>query len=68
MLPDYKNRLGLRAREEWRIVRKISLGMIIAIVLQTVTAVWWAAKLDMRVKVQAQWIQQNTHLSELVFR
>ena len=63
-----KEQFDIRPRDDWRISRKISVGMIGAMLLQSLTAIWWAAKLDTRVMVQEQWIKQNTHLSELVFR
>jgi hypothetical protein len=43
-------------------------GIIIAIILQTLTAIWWAAKLDSRVVMQEDWFQKNQHLAEKVFR
>ena len=52
----------------WQLERKIPLGIIIAILLQTLTAIWWAAKLDSRVVMQEDWFQKNQHLAEKVFR
>lgn len=52
----------------WQLERKIPLGIIIAIILQTLTAIWWAAKLDSRVVMQEDWFQKNQHLAEKVFR
>lgn len=52
----------------WQLERKIPLGIIIAIILQTLTAIWWAAKLDSRVVMQEEWFQKNQHLAEKVFR
>lgn len=63
-----KEQFDIRPHDDWRISRKISVGMIVAMLLQSLTAIWWAAKLDTSVMVQEQWIKQNTHLSELVFR
>ena len=54
--------------EDWRISSKIPVGMIVAMLLQSLATIWWAAQIDTRVMVQEQWIKQNTHLSELVFR
>ena len=53
---------------KWQLERKIPLGIIIAILLQTLTAIWWAAKLDTRVVMQEEWFQKNQHLAEKVFR
>ena len=64
-----KDYLNIDTRDQsWQISRKISMGIIVAILLQSLTAIWWAAKLDTRVMVQEQWVRQNTHLSEMVFR
>lgn len=64
-----KDYLNVDTRDQgWQISRKISMGIIVAILLQSLTAIWWAAKLDTRVMVQEQWVRQNTHLSEMVFR
>jgi hypothetical protein len=64
-----KNNFDMAPRgDSWQISRKISMGIIVAILLQSLTAIWWAAKLDTRVMVQEQWVRQNTHLSEIVFR
>ena len=52
----------------WQLERKIPLGIIIAIILQTLTAIWWAAKLDSRVVMQEEWFQKNQQLAEKVFR
>ena len=52
----------------WQLERKIPLGIIIAIILQTLTAIWWAAKLDTRVVMQEEWFQKNQQLAEKVFR
>lgn len=43
-------------------------GVIIAIVLQTLTAIWWAAKLESRVIMHEEWLQKNYHVAEKVFR
>lgn len=55
-------------QNRWQLERKIPLGIIIAIILQTLTAIWWAAKLDSRVVMQENWFQKNQHLAEKVFR
>lgn len=53
---------------KWQLEKRIPLGIIIAILLQTLTAIWWAAKLDSRVVMQEEWFQKNQHLAEKVFR
>ena len=64
MTNNLKN-VGLR---KWSIDRKIPLGIVTALVIQTVTVIWWAAKLDSRVVMQEEWFQKNQHLAEKVFR
>ncbi len=60
------NKMNILTR--WQLERKIPLGIIIAIILQTLTAIWWAAKLDTRVVMQEEWFQKNQQLAEKVFR
>ncbi len=48
--------------------RNIPISIILAMALQTITVVWWAAKLDNRVLAQEQWIQHHEYLAEKVFR
>ena len=38
----------------WRVDRKVPIGIVIAMILQTLTAIWWAAKLDTRVVMVAK--------------
>ena len=51
----------------WRVDRKIPLGIVIAMILQTLTAIWWAAKLETRVVMQEEWFQKNQQLAEKSF-
>jgi hypothetical protein len=60
------NKTNMRALWEWD--RKIPIGLVVAMILQTLTAIWWAAKLDSRVVMQEEWFQKNQHLAEKVFR
>ena len=60
------NKTNMRALWEWD--RKIPIGLVVAMILQTLTAIWWAAKLDSRVVMQEDWFQKNQHLAEKVFR
>ena len=53
---------------KWRVDRKVPIGIVIAMILQTLTAIWWAAKLDTRVVMQEEWFQKNQQLAEKVFR
>ena len=53
---------------KWQWDRKIPIGLVVAMILQTLTAIWWAAKLDTRVVMQEEWFQKNQHLAEKVFR
>jgi len=34
---------------KWQWDRKVPIGLVVAMILQTLTAIWWAAKLDTRV-------------------
>lgn len=43
-------------------------ALIIAFVAQTLTAIWWIAKLDAQVFAQEQWINQHHNLSDTVCR
>lgn len=60
------NKTNMRALWEWD--RKIPIGLVVAMILQTLTAIWWAAKLDSRVVMQEEWFQKNQQLAEKVFR
>jgi hypothetical protein len=53
---------------KWQWDRKIPIGLLVAMILQTLTAIWWAAKLDTRVVMQEEWFQKNQQLAEKVFR
>jgi hypothetical protein len=52
----------------WQLERKIPLGIIIAIMVQSVAAIWWAAKIDARVVMQEEWFQKSQDLAEKVSR
>ena len=43
-------------------------ALIIALVVQALTAIWWIAKLDAQVSVQGLWIDQHHNLSDMVCR
>ena len=60
------NKTNMLMKWEWD--RKIPIGLVVAMILQTLTAIWWAAKLDSRVVMQEEWFQKNQHLAEKVFR
>ncbi len=60
------NKTNMRALWEWD--RKIPIGLVVAMILQTLAAIWWAAKLDSRVVMQEEWFQKNQQLAEKVFR
>lgn len=47
---------------------KIPITVIITITLQTVAAIWWLAKLDLRVHMHDKLIEQNSRLKEIVYR
>nr|WP_155371758.1 hypothetical protein [Orientia tsutsugamushi] len=52
----------------WHIDRKVPPGIVIAMILQTLTAIWWAAKLDIQLVMQEELLQKNQQLAEKVFR
>lgn len=60
------NKTNMLTKWEWD--RKIPIGLVVAMILQTLTAIWWAAKLDSRVVMQEEWFQKNQQLAEKVFR
>ncbi len=60
------NKTNMLMKWEWD--RKIPIGLVVAMILQTLTAIWWAAKLDSRVVMQEEWFQKNQQLAEKVFR
>ncbi|WP_371254052.1 hypothetical protein [Orientia tsutsugamushi] len=60
------NKTNMWALWEWDC--KIPIGLVVAMILQTLTAIWWAAKLDSRVVMQEEWFQKNQQLAEKVFR
>ena len=60
------NKTNMLTKWEWD--RKVPIGLVVAMILQTLTAIWWAAKLDSRVVMQEEWFQKNQHLAEKVFR
>jgi len=53
---------------KWQFDKKIPIGILVAMILQTLTAIWWVAKLDSRVLVHETWIEDNKDLAEKVFR
>jgi hypothetical protein len=60
------NKTNMLTRWQWD--RKVPIGLVVAMILQTLTAIWWAAKLDSRVVMQEEWFQKNQQLAEKVFR
>lgn len=60
------NKTNMITKWEWD--RKVPIGLVLAMILQTLTAIWWAAKLDSRVVMQEEWFQKNQQLAEKVFR
>lgn len=60
------NKTIMRTLWEWD--RKIPIGLVVAMVLQTLTDIWWAANLDSRVVMQEEWFKKNQHLADKVFR
>ncbi|MGL9779086.1 MAG: hypothetical protein ACR5K5_02320 [Wolbachia sp.] len=48
--------------------QKIPIAVIITMLIQTVAAIWWLAKLDLRVHMHDKFIEQNQGLIEVVYR
>lgn len=48
--------------------QKIPLAVIITMIIQTVAAIWWLAKLDLRVHMHDKFVEQNQGLIEIVYR
>ncbi|GHM58172.1 MAG: hypothetical protein sL5_06190 [Candidatus Mesenet longicola] len=51
-----------------QITGKLPIGVIVTLIIQTVTAVWWLARLDMKVHSHDQLIEHNNQLVETVYR
>ncbi|XGA08902.1 MAG: hypothetical protein U0X86_001240 [Wolbachia endosymbiont of Xenopsylla cheopis] len=47
---------------------KLPMGVIVTLIIQTVTAVWWLARLDMKVHSHDKLIEHNNQLVETVYR
>ena len=45
--------------EPWHLKREIPIALILAIVIQTVGMIWWAAQLDGRVTAVEGWVNEN---------
>ncbi len=48
--------------------QKIPLAVIVTMLIQTIAAIWWLAKLDLRVHMHDKFIEQNQGLIEIVYR
>ncbi|WP_264735349.1 hypothetical protein [Wolbachia endosymbiont (group A) of Rhinocyllus conicus] len=48
--------------------QKIPIAVIITMLIQTVAAIWWLAKLDLRVHIHEKLIEQNNGLTVTVYR
>ncbi|MDR1139094.1 MAG: hypothetical protein LBJ80_00470 [Rickettsiales bacterium] len=48
--------------------QKIPIAVIVTMVIQTVAAIWWLAKLDLRVHMHEKLIEQNNGLTITVYR
>lgn len=47
--------------------QKIPPAVIITMVIQTIAAIWWLAKLDLRVHMHDKFIEQNNGLAVTVY-
>lgn len=45
-------------RELWKLDRKIPIGVVAVVLLQTLTAIWWIAKLDSQIIMHHEWLKQ----------
>ncbi|WP_019236477.1 MULTISPECIES: hypothetical protein [Wolbachia] len=48
--------------------QKIPIAVIVTMLIQTVAAIWWLAKLDLRVHIHEKLIEQNNGLTVTVYR
>lgn len=48
--------------------QKIPITVIATMVIQTVAAIWWLAKLDLRVHMHDKFVEQNNGLTVTVYR
>ncbi|WP_265045211.1 MULTISPECIES: hypothetical protein [unclassified Wolbachia] len=48
--------------------QKIPIAVILTMLIQTVAAIWWLAKLDLRVHMHDKFIEQNNGLTFTVYR
>ncbi|MDG7057415.1 MAG: hypothetical protein LKM43_04700 [Wolbachia endosymbiont of Penenirmus auritus] len=48
--------------------QKIPIAVIITMIIQSVAAIWWLAKLDLRVHMHEKLIEQNNGLTVTVYR
>ncbi|UPA54459.1 hypothetical protein [Wolbachia endosymbiont (group A) of Pogonocherus hispidulus] len=48
--------------------QKIPIAVIVTMLIQTVAAIWWLAKLDLRVHMHDKFVEQNQGLIEIVYR
>ncbi|WP_265015251.1 hypothetical protein [Wolbachia endosymbiont (group B) of Camptogramma bilineatum] len=48
--------------------QKIPIAVIVTMLIQTVAAIWWLAKLDLRVHIHEKLIKQNNGLTVTVYR
>ncbi len=47
---------------------KIPVAVIATMVIQTITLIWWLAKLDLRVHMHDKFIEQNQRTTEIIYR
>ncbi len=48
--------------------QKIPIAVIVTMLIQTVAAIWWLAKLDLRVHMHDKFVEQIQGLIEIVYR
>ncbi len=51
----------------WHLDKRVPVALLLAIVIQTVGAVWWAASLSARVDaLERAWLEMKTHQGRIV--
>ncbi|MDN5248395.1 MAG: hypothetical protein QWI36_04650 [Wolbachia endosymbiont of Tyrophagus putrescentiae] len=48
--------------------QQIPIAVIITMLIQTIAAIWWLAKLDFRVHIHDKFMEQNNGLAVTVYR
>lgn len=55
-------------RREWHLDRKVTVGLIIALIMHAATSIWWASDLTSRVKQMEQDQREAADMPERITR